>query len=118
MVKFITIMNLFNILEFLFHQRTFDCLLCSPKLILQTYISIFKSIRGSDILQTFLDVNETTLGKMYFSSQTKTQNKAICQLSFQEIKTIPYVSSFWTSLIGEICCEKIWLSKMYLLWTG
>ncbi len=65
-----------------------------------------------------LDVTKSYIGKICFSLNPKSNNRAIHTLFQREIVTVPYVLSHWTSLLNGklICWRKVWLlpQKYYL----
>lgn len=71
--------------------------------------SLFKGANGLVDSPTLVDVKETTVGNICFSLQPKSKNKAVRQLFQQDTRNTPTAVSYWSSFVGDICWEKVWL---------
>uniref|UniRef100_A0A3P9KLZ3 Reverse transcriptase domain-containing protein n=1 Tax=Oryzias latipes TaxID=8090 RepID=A0A3P9KLZ3_ORYLA len=76
---------------------------------------LYKGTPTPSAPQPQLHVTDTAVGKLCFSA-LRNQNKAIRRLFQQELKTEYPAITFWTSLHGQMCWEKVWLlPNKYLL---
>ncbi len=81
-------------------------------------ISLFKNPDSHNNLPILLNVTETAIGKACFMSNNKNRNKIIRQLFQQNIISTPSALSYWSTFIGDINWEKVWLLPHKFLLTN
>ena len=72
-------------------------------------ISLFKNLNVNINLPISLNITETTMGKACFTGNNKNKNRNIRQLFQQDIVSSPSALSYWSTFVGNINWEKVWL---------